>query len=53
MSEQETPGAPRRWQRREQRHLAARRRMQKHGAGVKRVYADALRKRLKRRRPDA
>jgi hypothetical protein len=40
---------PRRWQRREKRRRGERERIQKHGAGIKRVYPDAIRKRLRRK----
>jgi hypothetical protein len=35
-----------RWQRRDQRRRAERQRLQKHGAGLRRVYRDAVLKRL-------
>jgi hypothetical protein len=38
-----------RWQRRERRKQAERRRIKKHGAALRRVYRDAVLKRLKRR----
>jgi hypothetical protein len=38
-----------RWQRREARRRAERERIQKHGATVRRVYADAVRKRLQQK----
>lgn len=39
-----------RWRRREQRRRSERSRLQKHGAGLRRVYIDAIRKRLQARR---
>jgi hypothetical protein len=36
-----------RWARREQRRRARQERLQKHGASLRRVYADAIRKRAK------
>ncbi len=36
-----------RWARREQRRRARRERLEKHGASLRRVYADAVRKRAK------
>ena len=35
-----------RWRRREKRRQTERQRLQKHGAGLRRVYLDAIRKRL-------
>jgi hypothetical protein len=37
-----------RWQRRDQRRRAERRRIKKHGAGLRRAYADAIRRRLRK-----
>jgi hypothetical protein len=37
-----------RWQRRDQRRRAERRRIKKHGAGLRRTYADAIRRRLRK-----
>jgi hypothetical protein len=37
-----------RWQRRDQRRGAERRRIKKHGAGLRRTYADAVRRRLRK-----
>ena len=42
-----------RWQRRERRRLAERQRLKKHGAAIRRVYRDAILKRLKARRKQA
>ena len=39
-----------RWQRRQARRTSERTRIKKHGASVRRVYIDALRKRLARRK---
>ena len=39
-----------RWQRREDRRRSERARLQKHGVGLRRVYVDAVRKRLAERR---
>jgi hypothetical protein len=41
---------PSRWQRRDRRRLAERNRLKKHGAALKRVYRDAVLKRLKARK---
>jgi hypothetical protein len=49
VSETESKGRSGRWQRREQRRLKERQRIQKHGATLRRVYADAVRKRAKRK----
>ena len=49
MSE-DTKGRSGRWLRREQRRKRARERLQKHGASLRRVYADAIRKRAARRK---
>ncbi len=46
---QEPQERPRRWQRREKRQRSERERIQKHGATLKRVYAAAIRKRLRKR----
>ncbi|HEY7466363.1 MAG TPA: hypothetical protein VIB47_06690 [Dehalococcoidia bacterium] len=51
MSEQTPRGTNGRWQRRENRRLAERRRLQKHGATLRRVYRDAVLKRLRARKP--
>ena len=50
MSEDNGRGRSGRWQRRERRRLTERSRLQKHGAGLKRVYRDAVLKRLKARK---
>lgn len=48
MSERgEEGGRSGRWVRREGRRTAERERLQKHGASLRRVYADAVRKRAK------
>jgi hypothetical protein len=39
-----------RWQRRQRRRQAERERQKKHGATIKRVYRDAILKRLKARK---
>ena len=39
-----------RWQRRERRRRSERERLQKHGASLRRVYIDAVRKRIKARK---
>jgi hypothetical protein len=39
-----------RWARREMRRRSARERIEKHGASLRRVYADAVRKRLRAKR---
>jgi hypothetical protein len=46
MERDESDDRLRRWQRRQRRQIAARERMQKHGAAVRRVYPAAIRKRL-------
>ena len=51
VSEQTPRGSSGRWQRREKRRLAERRRLQKHGATLHRVYRDATLKRLRARKP--
>jgi hypothetical protein len=51
VSEQTPRGTNGRWQRRENRRLAERRRLQKHGATLRRVYRDAVLKRLRARKP--
>jgi hypothetical protein len=43
------PDRPRRWQRREKKRRGERERMAKHGATIRRVYADAILKRLRRK----
>jgi hypothetical protein len=49
MADQEA-NSPRaaRWQRRDQRRQAERRRIKKHGAGLRRTYADAVRHRFRK-----
>jgi hypothetical protein len=49
MSNEETTGRSERWQRREKRRRSEKARQQKHGASLRRVYADAVRKRLQER----
>jgi hypothetical protein len=46
---QNDSGGSGRWQRREKRRRSERERLQKHGAGLRRVYIDAVRKRLQER----
>jgi hypothetical protein len=49
MSEAESAdssGRSGRWRRREKRRMSERQRLKKHGAGLRRVYIDAVRKRL-------
>jgi len=46
VSEKETAEGAERWQRREQRRVSERLRMKKHGAGMSRIYANAIQKRL-------
>ena len=46
VSEKDTAERDTRWQRREQRRLSERLRMKKHGAGMSRIYANAIQKRL-------
>ncbi len=46
VSEEDTAERDTRWQRREQRRLSERLRMKKHGAGMSRIYANAIQKRL-------
>jgi len=54
MSEGETTGRSGRWLRREERRRRERQRLAKHGAGLRRVYVDAIRKRIQaKRRKDA
>ncbi|HEX5141813.1 MAG TPA: hypothetical protein VFX19_12780 [Dehalococcoidia bacterium] len=48
MPQEDGDSAPAKWQRREQRRTRARERMQKHGATLRRVYADAVLKRLRK-----
>jgi hypothetical protein len=48
MSEQNDASRPGRWQRRDQRRTAVRRRIKKHGAGLRRTYADAIRRRIRK-----
>jgi hypothetical protein len=43
----EASGRSGRWQRREMRRRKEKQRIQKHGATLRRVYADAVRKRAK------
>jgi hypothetical protein len=50
VSEDSGSGRTGRWQRRDRRRRAERARLQKHGAAIKRVYRDAILKRLKSRR---
>ena len=50
VSEQTPRGENGHWRRREQRRVAERRRQQKHGAGLRRVYRDAILKRLRARK---
>ena len=45
-NDKDTPPANGRWQRREKRLRSESTRMAKHGADMRRVYADAVRKRL-------
>jgi hypothetical protein len=40
-----------RWRRREQRRVSARNRLEKHGAGLRTVYRDAVLKRLRAGKP--
>jgi hypothetical protein len=48
---EETPrGENGHWRRREQRRRSERQRQQKHGAGLRRVYRDAILKRLRARK---
>ncbi len=46
VSEKDTAEQGTRWQRREQRRVSERLRMKKHGAGMSRIYANAIQKRL-------
>jgi hypothetical protein len=50
VSEENGPSRSRRWQRRERRRSAERSRQKKHGAALKRVYRDAVLKRMKARK---
>ena len=50
VSEKSPPEHDGRWQRREKRRRAERQRLQKHGAGLRRVYRDAVLKRLRGRK---
>jgi hypothetical protein len=50
MTEQDDKGRSGRWRRRERRRRSERERLQKHGAGLRRVYIDAVRKRIKARK---
>jgi len=50
VSEKTPPDDDGRWQRREKRRRAERQRLQKHGAGLRRVYRDAVLKRLRGRK---
>ncbi|HLF70565.1 MAG TPA: hypothetical protein VI759_00225 [Dehalococcoidia bacterium] len=47
---EDASGRSGRWRRRETRQKRARERLQKHGASLRRVYADAIRKRLRAKR---
>jgi hypothetical protein len=47
----EDTSRPSRWQRRELRRKRQRERLQKHGASLRRIYADAVRKRAKDAKP--
>jgi hypothetical protein len=49
MSESHEPKGERssRWQRREKRRASERERLQKHGAGLRTVYRDAILKRMR------
>jgi hypothetical protein len=49
-NEQPSDGRSERWQRRERRRKSEREQVKKHGATLKRVYVDAVRKRLNERR---
>jgi hypothetical protein len=49
-NERDEGGRSARWQRRETRRKAERARIQKHGATLRRVYGDAVRKRLEEQR---
>jgi len=49
-NERDETGKSGRWQRREKRRVAERARLQKHGATLRRVYSDAVRKRLEEQR---
>jgi hypothetical protein len=42
----DTAGRSGRWRRREKRRQTERQRLQKHGAGLRRVYIDAIKKRI-------
>ncbi|HEY4685828.1 MAG TPA: hypothetical protein VII57_07265 [Dehalococcoidia bacterium] len=44
---EESTGRSGRWLRRERRRKSERARMTKHGAGLRRVYVDAVRKRIR------
>ena len=46
--EREARGPSGRWRRREERRRQERRRIKKHGASLRRVYVNAVRKRLRR-----
>ena len=46
VGENDTAERATRWQRRDQRRVSERSRMQKHGAGMSRIYANAIQKRL-------
>ena len=46
----ESSGRSGRWQRRARRQRAEKARLQKHGATLRRVYADAVKKRLQQRK---
>ena len=46
MSEEPDVHAQPRWRRREKRQQSEKERLQKHGAGLRRVYIDAIKKRI-------
>ncbi|HLG11102.1 MAG TPA: hypothetical protein VI876_05015 [Dehalococcoidia bacterium] len=50
MSEHTPRNEDGRWRRREQRRHAERQRLQKHGSSLRRVYRDAVLKRLRARK---
>jgi hypothetical protein len=50
MGEQEKDGPSGRWQRRELRRRSERSRIKKHGAGLRRIYIDSVRKRVAERK---
>jgi hypothetical protein len=47
MAESDESARSQRWQRRHARRLADRNRVQKHGVSIKRVYRDAILKRVR------